>query len=822
MNSIFSKLWNKSFRTQLIYGFGFVLTLLIVTFTYISTKSQSNFLHEEGIKQAKNRVKALAVTSKVWMMSNDYVGLEEVISNFSVYEDLTFVAIMNLDGKIIGHTDKTLVGKFIADKERIEYLKEALKPGAVHNEEDKIFFHNDKHIDIMKIIDHENKYVGLVHIRIDQSSRQKNVDNIILQGISFTLVSVFIGIIFAFLVANGLTDQLSRLVMTMKKVIDGDKNAKANEDGVKEIAELSHEFNSLIKSLDSSEKLNQKLTQAVEQSPNTIVITNLEGNIEYVNKAFVTITGYEKEDALGKNPRLLQSGKTPRDRYDYMWAELTQGKNWQGEFINMRKDGTEYIEAVKASPIFHPDGTISHYMAIKEDITEHRYAEERIDYLINNDVLTGLPNRNTLKERISYAINLAHRQNNTLAVLFLNLDRFKDINDTLGHSVGDIVLMELSKQFSSVLREGDIVSRIGGDEFVIVLPNINAQSVAHVAQKLLDVTAQSLIIGKNEITETVSIGIALYPIDGTDEETLFKNADTAMYRAKQNGRNQYCFFTQEMQAHAARNLLLTNALRLALKKNQLEVVYQPQISLSNNIVLGAEALLRWKHPELGQISPVEFISLAEESGLILPIGEWVLRTAIKEAKHWIESGLPPMVVAVNISAVQFHHPDLPNLVTSILREVGLKEDYLELELTESVAMKNPESAYAIMDNLHGRGVRMSIDDFGTGYSSLSYLKKFKVYKLKIDKSFVDDLHTNPEDQAIASAIISMAHSLGLKTIAEGVETIEQLDYLRGQGCDEIQGYYYSKPLSTEAFEMFVKNQNKSYKSRTQLPILCQK
>ncbi len=822
MNSIFSKLWNKSFRTQLIYGFGFVLTLLIVTFTYISTKSQSDFLHEEGIKQAKNRVKALAVTSKVWMMSNDYVGLEEVISNFSVYEDLTFVAIMNLDGKIIGHTDKTLVGKFIADKERIEYLKEALKPVVVHNEEDKIFFHNDKYIDIMKIIDHENKYIGLVHIRIDQSSRQKNVDNIILQGISFTLVSVFIGIIFAFLVANGLTNQLSRLVMTMKKVIDGDKNAKANEDGVKEISELSHEFNSLIKSLDSSEELNQKLSQAVEQSPNTIVITNIEGDIEYVNNAFVTISGYKKEEALGKNPRLLQSGKTQQSAYDDMWAELTQGKNWQGEFINRRKDGTEYIEAVKASPIFQSDGTISHYMAIKEDITEHKHAEERIHYLVNNDALTGLPNRNTLQERTSCAINLAHQQNNTLSVLFLDLDHFKDINDTLGHSVGDLILIELSKQISSVLREEDIVSRIGGDEFIIMLSNTNAQSVTHVAQKLLDVIAQPLSIGHNELTVNASIGIALYPADGTDEETLSKNADTAMYRAKQNGRNQYCFFTQEMQERSARNLLLTNALRLALKNNQLEVVYQPQISLPNNIVLGAEALLRWKHPELGQISPVEFILLAEESGMILPIGEWVLRTAIKEAKHWIESGLSPMVVSVNISAVQFHHPDLPNLVTSILREEGLEQEYLELELTESVAMKNPESAYAIMDNLHGRGVRMSIDDFGTGYSSLSYLKKFKVYKLKIDKSFVDDLHTDPEDRAIISAIISMAHSLGLKTIAEGVETIEQLDYLRGQGCDEIQGYYYSKPLSAEAFEMFVKNQNKSYKSLTQLPILCQK
>lgn len=551
-----------------------------------------------------------------------------------------------------------------------------------------------------------------------------------------------------------------------------------------------------------------KLSQALEQSPHTIVITDLEGSIEYVNAAFTTVTGYTRAEAIDKNPRLLKSGKTVPAAYDAMWEQLTRGKTWNGEFVNKRKDGTEYIEAVKASPIFQADGVITHYMAIKEDITEKKRDQERIHYLANFDVLTGLPNRAQLEDRIKYAISLAKRDNGELAVLFLDLDHFKDINDTLGHRIGDALLIELAKRFRSVLREADTISRLGGDEFIFMLSNTTTQGITHVAQKILDSIAHPFTIDQNELTVTASIGIAIYPADGTDQETLSKNADIAMYRAKQEGRDNYCFFTEAMQEHSARNLRLTNALRHALKRDELHLVYQPQVSLHDNRIVGAETLLRWNHPELGNISPAEFIPLAEESGLILPIGEWVLRSAVEQAKRWIEAGLPPMIVAVNLSAVQFRHPSLPDLITDILKETGLQPEYLEIELTEAVAMKDPKRASAVMDSLNELGIRMSIDDFGTGYSSLSYLKRFKVYKLKIDRSFVRDIHTDPEDKAIVSAIISMANSLGLKTIAEGVETAEQLNYLRGQGCDEIQGYLYSKPLPAEEFEIFAQGHNR--------------
>lgn len=558
-----------------------------------------------------------------------------------------------------------------------------------------------------------------------------------------------------------------------------------------------------------SERELRKLSQAIEQSPNTVIITDSEANIEYVNAAFTTATGYTLDDVIGKNPRFFQSGKTSPSAYTALWDQLKEGKSWHGEFINKGKDGTEFIEEVKIAPIYQTDGSLSHYMAIKDDITEKKRTEERVHYLANYDLLTGLPNRSQLIERITYFINVAKRHDGEFSVMFLDLDHFKDINDMLGHSIGDILLVELAKRIQSTIREEDTVSRLGGDEFIFILPSTSVHGVANVVEKLLETITKPFSIEQNELIVTASIGIAIYPIDGTDPETLLKNADTAMYQAKQNGRNNYRFFTKAMQETLARNIQLTNALRHALEKDELHVVYQPQVDISDAHIIGAEALLRWNHPELGAISPAEFIPLAEESGLILPIGEWVLRTAVTQAKAWIDCGFPPIIVAVNLSAVQFRHPHLPELVTTILEEIGLPPEYLELELTEAVAMHDPKSAYAIMDNLHDRGIRMSIDDFGTGYSSLSYLKKFKVYKLKIDQSFIRDISTDPEDKAIVNAVISMAHSLGLKAIAEGVETIEQLKYLREQGCDEVQGYYFSKPLIPESFNEFITIQSRT-------------
>lgn len=455
-------------------------------------------------------------------------------------------------------------------------------------------------------------------------------------------------------------------------------------------------------------------------------------------------------------------------------------------------------------PVRNENGRIYRIAGIARDITERKQAEKRQMQLAHFDQLTGLPNRALFTDRINYAISMAQRSHSQLAVMFLDLDHFKNINDTLGHRIGDELLIEVTKHLKSAIRDEDTMSRQGGDEFILVLPGIDANGAAHVAEKLLAAVAHAYRIERHEMHITTSIGIAMYPSDGKDFESLYKCVDVAMYRAKKDGRNNYRFFTQEMQLHSARTLQLENALRHAMDRHQLRLHYQPQLSLQDGHIIGAEALLRWQHPEMGEISPAEFIPVAEASGQILQIGEWVLRSAIHQLKSWMDSGMEPMVIAVNISAVQFRHANLPALVTQILEEEKLSPQYLELELTESVAMDDPLAAITVMSNLHERGVRMSIDDFGTGYSSLNYLKRFQVYKLKIDQSFVCDITEDPEDKAIVAAIISMANSLGMQTIAEGVETSGQLAFLRLQGCNEVQGYYFSKPLPVDEFEAYAR------------------
>jgi diguanylate cyclase (GGDEF)-like protein/PAS domain S-box-containing protein len=541
-----------------------------------------------------------------------------------------------------------------------------------------------------------------------------------------------------------------------------------------------------------------------EHSGEGIMITDAQRTIVMVNQAFTAITGYSEADALGKRPSMLASGRHDQAFYSAMWEILATQGRWQGELWNRRKDGSLYPELLSIIRVLDAQGVVTHYIGISSDITQHKAAQARIQRLAHFDPLTGLPNRALLNDRALHELSAAQRHHTQLTVMFVDLDHFKNVNDTLGHSIGDALLIAVAARLKAAVREVDTVSRQGGDEFVLILPDTGADGAAHVAGKLLEAVAQPYQIETFELTVTLSIGIALYPGDGEDFEVLSKCADAAMYRAKHDGRNTYRFFTMEMQARSAHNLHMENDLRRALARKQLLLHYQPQISLCDGRVVGVEALLRWQHPELGMIAPADFIPLAEESGQILPIGEWALRSAARQMKAWMDAGLAPMVMAVNLSAVQFRHPHLPELVTQILDEEKLAPQYLELELTEGVAMEDAPAAIAVMDRLHARGVRMSIDDFGTGYSSLSYLKRFKVYKLKIDQSFVRGIGEDPEDRAIVVAIISLAKGLGLQTIAEGVETEAQLAFLREHGCDEVQGYYFSKPKPADAFEAFVR------------------
>lgn len=556
-----------------------------------------------------------------------------------------------------------------------------------------------------------------------------------------------------------------------------------------------------------------KFSFVVEQSPSSVVITDLDRRIEYVNQTLIRSTGYSKEEVVGQNLCFLRSGKTPETTYEEIWSCLGKGEPWHGEVISRRKDGSDLPELSIISPVRQADGKIINYLAVKHDITAQKEAEEHIERLAYFDQLTGLPNRVMLNDRVRQALALARRSRRSLVVIFLDLDHFKNINDTLGHSIGDLLLIEIAKRLTigiakrlkGCTREVDTVSRAGGDEFILILPDTDANGATTVVLRLMEAISQPFYVEQHELITTASIGISLYPNDGESFEVLSQNADAAMYRAKQEGRNNFRFFTQDMHENSARILQLSNLLRHALERNELSLHYQPQISMQNGHIVGAEALLRWQHPELGTISPAEFIPIAESNGLIIPIGEWVIRTAVRQLKDWMDNGLPPMIMAVNISAVQFRQINITEMITSILNEAQLLPEYLEVELTEAAAMSHPTEVISVMNELHAHGVRMSIDDFGTGYSSLSYLKKFKAYKLKIDQSFVQDITDDPDDKAIVTAVISMAHSLGMQTIAEGVETAAQLASLRLMGCDEVQGYYFSKPLPADQLEGFVNN-----------------
>lgn len=551
------------------------------------------------------------------------------------------------------------------------------------------------------------------------------------------------------------------------------------------------------------------MEHAVEASTTGMVMVDQHGRISLSNSQANAMFGYDKGELIGQSINVLVptsiSGKHHHLMRSYS-REPAERKMGEGrELFGRHKLGHEFRVEVGLTPIDSDDGR--YVIASVADITTRVEHERRINQLIYFDPLTGLPNRTLLHDRVSQAIHNAARKQSSLAILFIDLDHFKNVNDTLGHSTGDDLLVEVGHRLKTAVREIDTVARIGGDEFVIVLDGADARIAARIAKKLLESVSQPYQIGSHLLSATPSMGIAMYPEDGDEFGVLYQRADTAMYQAKQDGRNGLRFFTVEMQSYSERLLKLESAMRRAMESHQFFLDYQPQLSVDGSQVVGVEALLRWRHPELGLVSPAEFIPLAESSGQIIPIGTWVLRTAVRQLRVWLDAGLPPMVMAVNLSAVQFRQPNLPEQIAEILKEADLPPEYLELELTEGVTMGNPQNAIAMMDALHASGIRLSIDDFGTGYSSLSYLKKFKVYKLKIDQSFVRDIVTDTDDRAIVTAIIQMAHSVGFITIAEGVETPAQQEFLLREGCDEVQGYLFSRPLPAAEIPEFVRKTN---------------
>ncbi|AKA22084.1 bifunctional diguanylate cyclase/phosphodiesterase [Pseudomonas chlororaphis] len=547
------------------------------------------------------------------------------------------------------------------------------------------------------------------------------------------------------------------------------------------------------------EKLQQAAT-VFESTAEGVLITDTRQHISAVNRAFTEITGYSENEALGHTPRLLASGLHDSAFYAAMWHQLTAEGHWQGEISNRRKSGELYPSWLTISAVRNKDHCVTHFVAVFADISSLKHAQAKLDYQAHHDPLTGLPNRTLFESRLLTALNVQRENGGQGAVLFLDLDRFKHINDSLGHPVGDLLLKGIAARLKEQLRDIDTVARLGGDEFIILLPGLQQPSDAeHIANKLLNCFSAPFQAGEHEFFISASIGTSLYPKDGGDVATLIKNADAAMYRSKAKGRNRVESYTRDLTAQASERVALEHELRRAIERNELYLYYQPKISLRDQMLVGAEALIRWHHPTFGEVPPEHFIPLAEENGMILQIGDWVLEQACQQLRAWNERYASFGPLSVNLAGAQLRQPNLLGRIEQLLKDNRLKPGFLQLEITENFIMSQAEEALEVLHQLKHLGVQLAIDDFGTGYSSLSYLKRLPLDFLKIDQSFVRGLPDDPHDVAIVRAIIALGRSMQFTVIAEGVETHEQQVFLGNEGCEQIQGYIISLPLSANEF-----------------------
>ncbi|MBT9514210.1 MAG: EAL domain-containing protein, partial [Acidovorax sp.] len=560
--------------------------------------------------------------------------------------------------------------------------------------------------------------------------------------------------------------------------------------------------------LQRSEARQRLAATVVDNTMEGVVVTDAHSRILSVNAAFTRLLGYTEDELLGKTPRVFKSGRHDKAFYEAMWSALLETGHWQGEIWNRRKNGEIFPEHMSLSAVRDPAGEITHYVCMFTDISEEKAQQRRLEFLAHNDALTGLSNRTWFGHQLELAVQEARVSGEYIAVLLLNLDRFKDVNDSYGHATGDEVLKHIARQVQSALRPGDVLGRMAGDELAVVARNLrHADGAAAVARHLIRAVAEPWRSPDGlEVVAGVSVGICMFPEHASTTELLLQGAHAAVYGAKARGRGAWCFFHEAMTQAARERLELESRLRLALVHGHLQMYYQPQIEIATGRILGAEALVRWNDPHEGLISPARFIPVAETSGVIGPLGEWVVREVCRQGRQWRDAGLPEVTLAVNVSPRQFHLTDLAGCASAALADSGFPARLLELEITESALAERTEEARLVLVRLRELGLRIAVDDFGTGYSSLAQLKRFPIDVLKIDQGFIRDIPQSEDDMAISAAIIAMGHSMGLSVLAEGVETEGQLAFLRERGCDTYQGYLCSRPLPAEGFAALLRAQ----------------
>jgi diguanylate cyclase (GGDEF)-like protein/PAS domain S-box-containing protein len=782
--------------------------LLFATFASLLTSWQgSRQIRETLVKQGEHVAENLASQSVLALLYASADNAKDAVANTLAFPDVKRVEILQVDGRVLvarGSKELAPGGLPLDAAARTAYL-EAETADTWHFVMPVQSPGGDSQFDATET---KAQLLGFVRIVQSKDTLTRTLMRVFAVNLALSLVFAVVFLLVLRHLANRLTQPITELSETMARAERGEFAVRARTSGPKDIVDMATAFNSMIGSLQERERAlwesKENYREVVNSVKEIIFQTNAAGEWTFLNAAWSEIIGIDVPRALGR-PMADVFIEEDQPRILLSIASLRQGetKDCRFEARYTRRDGSLGWFDIALRARFQETGEFTGTSGTLDDITEQKRAEERIQFLAYHDALTRLPNRMLAQDRFQQAVALAERSHTKVALLFLDLDNFKTINDSLGHLTGDQLLKEVAGRLTECVRDTDTISRLGGDEFLVVLPALpDADAIAPVLVKLLARLAEVFEIDEQELGTSASIGIALYPDDGADFEMILKKSDMAMYRAKDAGRNTYRFFDDQMNVEAVEHLRMRNGLRKGLTRGEFILHYQPQIDIASGALIGAEALIRWNHPEMGMVPPGRFIPIAEDSGLIVPIGEWVLYEACRQAVAWSKAGIHGLTVAVNLSAVQFRRGEIEQSVINALEGSGLDPALLELELTESILITDSENVLATVQRLKRLGVKLSIDDFGTGYSSLSYLKRFQVDKLKIDQSFVRDLVTDAEDAAIVRAIVQMARSLGLTTIAEGVETEHTLGLLRGFGCDEAQGYHFARPMPADELLAF--------------------
>ncbi len=738
-------------------------------------------------EQLLNRYRKLTPLSE-----GETLAIEQIYWVLNRYKNnLDIVQQMRLDKNSVSQIDKQVI---VDDSAALKGIFN-LGNGIPDISADKWFVSTTKRIDLFRVLSDELQQKNLLYI----AEKTQRAYSLLIVLLAVTIATLLLALYFGIVITNRLVVGSATIINALNTVEkSGDFSGHIVVDGHDEIAEMGLSFNRLIEGRQAAEQQLWLASKVFNSTIDGILVTDVDERIISVNPAFTTITGYSEEEVLGQMPRKLSSSQHDDIFFKQMWQEIREQGFWQGEIWNCRKNGKIYPQWQHISVVEDAQRQPVNYITTFSDISAIKHSQEKLEHLAHHDPLTGLPNRTLLDIYLRQGIERAKRQHMVLAVLFLDLDRFKNVNDSLGHSAGDELLKKVSLRLKHLVRAEDLVARLGGDEFALVLEApADGQSVARIAQKCIDAFVTPFNVDDCAVYTSTSLGISIFPEDGERAGELLKHADTAMYHAKEQGRNSYCFYNRRMTQFAVDRLALEAQLRQAIEKNELVLQYQPQISLLTGEISGVEALIRWRQADGKIVFPDQFIPVAEESALIKQVDSWVLKEACQQAKNWLDMGLPSIGMAVNISGFSIEHGLLLDMVEEALQKSQLNPEILELEITEGYLMQHREQATLIIEQLRDQGLTFSIDDFGTGYSSLGYLKTLPINRLKIDQSFIRDLPEDENDKAITRAVIALGHSMQMKIVAEGVESEEQVAYLTELGCDFAQGYLYSKAVSAE-------------------------